>query len=554
MRGVSTCRRGPGVGGSGVIDRSADRWQGILDAVLGMSVGSNLDVTLHGLVQAAVDLLDAGHGAAAVWGESGTLDRFVQVGVDEITERALGIRPCGGGVLEMVASDGQPLQVGDLTRHPAFAGVPPGHPPAGSFLAVPIRSRGQVVGQLSVTGRAGGQVFTDDDEATVQVLADAVGVAVGNAHLAQEGRRTSESLAASAEVTTELLGSGGTGQALNLIACRAMEMSSADTTCVLVPSDPQLASVEVTDLRVAVCVGDDSPRQQDLMIVVAGSTSGAVFTDRTSRMVLASAGVPGVDSMLGPTMAAPLGPAEWNLGVVVVRRTPGSPAFADTDLARLSLFAENAALAVHLAEGQRHRELQVLAERDRISTELYDHVWQQLFGIGTAMQITRRRMPSPDSEARTGDHIDQLQGVVRQLRQAISDGLPGPAVPPQLRTSLMQMITVLTAGSPLHTSVHMSGTLDDLPPDLALLATEVLREAVGNAVRHSHAEELGITISVTDDLVVVQVTDNGVGTTDTTPGAGLRDLQRRATDVAGSLIVSGARGAGTHLTWTAPVP
>jgi signal transduction histidine kinase len=240
--------------------------------------------------------------------------------------------------------------------------------------------------------------------------------------------------------------------------------------------------------------------------------------------------------------------------VVVVRRTPGSRAFADTDLARLSLFAGNAALAVHLAEGQRHRELQVLAERDRISTELYDHVWQQLFGIGTAMQITRRRMPSLDSEARTGDHIDQLQGVVRQLRQAIFDGQPGPAVPPQLRTSLMQMITLLTAGSPLHTSVHMSGTLDDLPPDLAQHATEVLREAVGNAVRHSHAEELGITISVTDDLVVVQVTDNGVGTTDTTPGAGLRDLQRRATDVAGSLIVSGARGAGTHLTWTAPVP
>jgi len=48
--------------------------------------------------------------------------------------------------------------------------------------------------------------------------------------------------------------------------------------------------------------------------------------------------------------------------------------------------------------------------------------------------------------------------------------------------------------------------------------------------------------------------DNGVGTTDTTPGTGLRDLQRRATDVAGSLTVSGARGAGTHLTWTAPVP
>src|SRR5664279_6081875 len=313
MRGVSTCRRGPGMGGSGVLDRSSDRWQGILDAVLAMSAGSNLDVTLQGVVQAAVDLLDAGHGAAAVWGESGTLDRFVQVGVDEITERALGIRPCGGGVLEMVASDGQPLQVGDLTRHPAFAGVPPGHPPAGSFLAVPIRSRGQVVGQLSVTGRAGGQVFTDDDEATVQVLADAVGLAVGTAHLAEEARRTKESLAASAEVTTELLSGGDTGRALNLIACRAMEMGSADTAAVLVSSDPQLTPAEVTDLRVAVCVGDGAPPQQDLMVPVAGSICGAVFTDRTPRIVLGPAGMPGAHPMLGPTMAAPLGPPEWAL-------------------------------------------------------------------------------------------------------------------------------------------------------------------------------------------------------------------------------------------------
>jgi hypothetical protein len=96
------------MGGSAVLDRSGDRWQGILDAVVGMSVGSNLNVTLHGVVQTAVDLLDAGHGAAAVWGESGTPDRFVQVGVDEITASALGTRPGGGGVVEMMVSDGQP--------------------------------------------------------------------------------------------------------------------------------------------------------------------------------------------------------------------------------------------------------------------------------------------------------------------------------------------------------------------------------------------------------------------------------------------------------------
>ena len=142
------------------------------------------------------------------------------------------------------------------------------------------------------------------------------------------------------------------------------------------------------------------------------------------------------------------------------------------------------------------------------------------------MQITRGRPSSPSSDARTGDHIDQLQEVVRELRRAIFGMEPGPAVPPRLRTSLMQMITMLTRGSPLRTSVQMSGALDELPPDLAEHAAGVVREGVGNAVRHSHAAELIITIAVEDELVV-QVIDDGVGSADPVAGAGLHDLRRR---------------------------
>jgi len=239
--------------------------------------------------------------------------------------------------------------------------------------------------------------------------------------------------------------------------------------------------------------------------------------------------------------------------VLVVTRTPGSAPFDDDDLTRLSLFADNAALALHLAEGQRLRELRVLADRDRVARDLYDRVMQQLFGIGLAMQITRGRPSSPSSDARTGDHIDQLQEVVRHLRRAIFGMEPGPAVPPRLRTSLMQLITMLTRGSPLRTSVQMSGALDELPPDLAEHAAGVVREGVGNAVRHSQAAEVIITIAVDDELVV-QVIDNGVGGAESVAGAGLHDLRRRASDVAGSFTVAGADGGGTRLVWTAPLP
>lgn len=393
----------------------------------------------------------------------------------------------------------------------------------------------------------------DRDAVTVESLADAVGIAADNEQVFQEASRARQWLEASSDVTTELLGSRDTGRALTLIANRAMMLSVANTAMIVLPSDPELSPSGVTDLRVAVCVGKDADDLLDLMIPVSESTPGAVFADQAPRNVASLVVRPGFVPVPGPGMASPLGPTESTFGVLLVTRMPGSPGFDGDDLTCLSMFAENAALALHLAESQRHRELRVLAERDRVATDLHDHVMQQLFSIGLAMQITRGRPPSPSSDARTGDHIEQLQDVVRQLRRAIFDRRPGPTVRSRLRTSLMQVITMQTAGSPLRTSVQMSGALDGLPSELAEHASAVVREAVGNAVRHAKAAELTVTISVDDDLVV-EVVDNGIGNADLAAGRGLRDLQRRADEVTGSFSVGNGHDGGTSLTWTAPLP
>jgi signal transduction histidine kinase len=156
----------------------------LLDAVL--TIGSDLDLPsmLERIVHSAVDLVDATYGALGVLDDTGTrLAQFITVGIDEEMHRTIGQLPEGHGILGLLIVDAKPLRLPDLTEHPESYGFPPGHPPMRSFLGVPIRVREEVFGNLYLTDKRSGEVFTDVDEELVIGLAAAAAVAIENARL-----------------------------------------------------------------------------------------------------------------------------------------------------------------------------------------------------------------------------------------------------------------------------------------------------------------------------------------------------------------------------------
>lgn len=534
-----------------------DRMDALLEAVLLVSSGLELDATLRQVVQAAIDLADARYGALGVLGDDGLLSQFVHRGIDDTTRDLIGALPTGHGLLGVVIDEGKPLRLGDLSTHPASAGFPPNHPSMRTFLGVPIRGRGeQVYGRLYLTEKTNGSGFTEDDELVVQALAGAAGIAVDNARLYEEARRRQRWLEASGEVTAELLEGTDPTEALRLIASLAQELTNADYTIIALPEDPDAASSEITELVVTVSAGLDPDTVTGRRIPLAGSTSGAVFADHVPRNVasLAFDLSDGLGVEFGPAIALPLGGGEGVSGVLLAVRVPGSVGFDEHELHVVSSFADQATLALHRAEDQSaRRELELLADRDRIARDLHDHVIQRLFAIGLAMQGTHRLAKSPVVSGRLAEHIDLLHQVIQDIRTAIFDLQVGPADTPRLRSRLHDVITELTADTPLRTTVRLSGPLDVIPADLAQHAEAVVREAVSNAVRHAHAHELTVTISVDDDLVI-DVTDDGIGIAKSAPHSGLHNLQQRATDAGGTFTADRLKHGGTHLAWVAPLP
>src|ERR1044071_1490419 len=132
------------------------------------------------LLEVARELTGARYAAIGVLDERRErLERFLTVGIDAETHRAIGDLPGGRGVLGVLIRDPRPLRLADVGRHPQSYGFPLAHPPMESFLGVPIVIEGQAWGNLYLTEKECGE-FTCDDEEAVVVLADWAAIAISN--------------------------------------------------------------------------------------------------------------------------------------------------------------------------------------------------------------------------------------------------------------------------------------------------------------------------------------------------------------------------------------
>lgn len=534
--------------------RTPDQLEGLVQALLDVTADLDLPETLRRVVAAGMRLTDARYGALAVRGPHDTrLSQFVHQGLDPATVRAIGALPQGRGLLGLVFEDPVPLRLDDLRRHPASSGFPEGHPPMRTFLAVPIRLRGTVFGNLYLTEKVHGAPFTADDETLVRALASEAGIAIENARLYDQSHAQQRRLEALHEVSTALLAGGDPDRVLQVVADRALELTDADQSFLAMPTDPDEPVADVDELEITIASGPESANAVGSILPVTRSTTGRALrtgTPSSSDRLEQSPFDPVLDTF-GPALIVPLRAADGVTGLLVTLRRHGRPAFDADQLALMTSFADQAALALRLAAAQRDRyELELLADRDRIARDLHDHVIQRLFATGLSLHTTLQALTSPELRARVDATIDELQEVIAEIRSAIFD-LHDGGERRTLGRRLRRAVADLTADSAAVPDVRIRGRLATLTPAVADHVEAVVREAVSNAVRHSRADTIRVAVDVSD-RVTVEVVDNGCGVGGGVEHSGLANLAARADEVGGTFEFDSTVGAGTRVLWSAP--
>lgn len=160
---------------------SPDHRQLIVAAAEALAGELDLDGVLEEVVEAARELCGAQYAALGVIGQDEHLERFVHVGMDEETVRAIGPYPAGRGVLGLLIREPRTIRLDDMAEHPDSVGFPAHHPPMREFLGTPVRMSGRIYGNLYLAEKPGG--FTEEDEGWLGVLASIAGAAIENALL-----------------------------------------------------------------------------------------------------------------------------------------------------------------------------------------------------------------------------------------------------------------------------------------------------------------------------------------------------------------------------------
>lgn len=387
---------------------------------------------------------------------------------------------------------------------------------------------------------------------TLRTIVDtATRIADDNARLYEWARTRQAWIEANRDIATEFLAGTEPHRVLAQVVEHARTLTRSEQA-ILAVVESGIPPEEATELVVAQWSRADEP-DDGQVVRLTGTAAGKAFAERASvRLIDArdvDLGAP-IDAT-GPALILPLQTAGVVLGVLIVVRAVDAEPYSDELSALAAAFTDQAALAMQLAEAQRRaRELDVLADRDRIARDLHDHVIQRVFAVGLGLQGMAARVDDPQVRQRLSDEIDRLQEIVHEIRTTIFDLHGGAGA--SLRRRLEDAVRQQTAATPIRARLRVDGPLSVVGPALADHAEAVVRESVSNAVRHSGGDAVTIEITVADELTIL-VQDNGSGVPDDVIASGLANLAQRAAESEGRCSIEPAPAGGTRVHWSVPL-
>jgi signal transduction histidine kinase len=208
-------------------------------------------------------------------------------------------------------------------------------------------------------------------------------------------------------------------------------------------------------------------------------------------------------------------------------------------------------------EMARLKTQQVLtSERLRIAHDIHDDLGARITQI---TMVSAMSLNDPALSVKTRADLEQIKQLSRNLVSALYETVwavnPANDNLDALGSYLCEMASQLCDRTPCHCRLHVSELPQDLPVSSQVRhnVTLVVKEAINNAIKHAQSSEITITIQLNDQVLDIEIKDNGSGFQPVTAdaGYGLANMRQRMNDIGGSCSITSQPGSGAavRLQW-----
>jgi len=209
------------------------------------------------------------------------------------------------------------------------------------------------------------------------------------------------------------------------------------------------------------------------------------------------------------------------------------------------------------------RKAGVLEERQRLAREIHDTLAQGFASIIVHLEQTDQINQLEHSPAK--GHIDLARSVAREgleeSRRMMAALRPEVLEQRGLPEALGRVCQEWSRRTGIDSKLSVTGSAEPLHPEIELTILRGVQEGLTNVARHSGARSTAVTLSYMEDLIVLDVQDDGKGFIQTEAGPsdrgrsgfGLHGMRERVEGLQGSLSVESVLGEGTTISITLPV-
>jgi len=200
----------------------------------------------------------------------------------------------------------------------------------------------------------------------------------------------------------------------------------------------------------------------------------------------------------------------------------------------------------------------VIEERHRLARDMHDSVMQTLYGQVLSAEGAARKVAEGEISL-VGERLQDIrrtaQSALREMRFLIYELRPPDLERDGLVAALRARLEAVEVRAGMQTSLQVEGD-GPLSHDLEAMIYRVVQEALNNALKHSGAAKVTVSLRIGPAEVELEVADDGIGFDSTgrqaVGGLGLRGMYERAAQLGGRLSLHSAPGEGTRVRLEVP--